>query len=121
MTPFESGEMRYLTNDLSDLILCVVPAAAVFLDQLSEHLFWDVDRRAVDPEANAGFLLPRIMDRGTRADVQVAWAFYGDERVQEVLLAAPALTRKTIAFFANQFQLPREAFRAYRRASSWSQ
>lgn len=97
-----------------------MPAAIAFLEQLSEHLFWDVDRRRVDPLANAGFLLPRIMDRGTRADVQLAWTFYGDKRVQEILLAAPSLTRKTIAFFANQFQLPREAFRAYNRASNWS-
>lgn len=96
-------------------------AATDFLDQLSAHLFWDVDRCSVDPDANAGFLLPRIMERGTRADVLVAWEFYGEARVQEVLLTAPSLTRKTIAFFANQFQLPRDAFRAYQRESNWVQ
>lgn len=95
-------------------------AATAFLDQLSEHLFWDVDRQRVDPDANAGFLLPRIVERGTRADVHAAWAFYGEERVKDILLAAPSLTRKTIAFFANQFQLPREAFRAYQRKSDWA-
>ena len=94
-------------------------AAASFLDQLSEHLFWDVDRSSIDPESNAAFLLPRIMDRGTMTDVQAAWSYYGADRTQELLTNAPSLTRKTIAFFANQFELPREAFRAYQRESNW--
>ena len=95
-------------------------AAASFLNQLSEHLFWDVDRGSIDPDRNAGFLLPRIMDRGTLDDVQAAWAYYSEAQINDVLLTAPSLTRKTIAFFANQFQLPREAFRAYQRESNWA-
>ncbi|MGB0257971.1 MAG: DUF6922 domain-containing protein [Coraliomargarita sp.] len=96
-------------------------AATAFLDQLSDHLFWDVDRLLVDPDNNAGFLLPRIVERGTRADVRAAWSYYGEDQAKAVLLIAPSLTRKTIAFFANQFQLPREAFRAYGRESNWAQ
>lgn len=92
-----------------------------FIDQLSPHLFWDVNRSAMDPQENAAFLICRIMERGTRADVRAAWTYYGKTRVREALTEAPSLGEKTISFFATQFALPKEAFRAYGRPSNWSQ
>ncbi len=89
--------------------------------RLSNALFWDVERGSVDPEAHADFLIIRIVERGTREDVSAAWAYYGESRIKGSLLTAPSLSRKTIAFFANQFGLSREAFRAYNRAQCWSQ
>ena len=91
-----------------------------FLDQLSAPLFWDVERNSVDPEANAPFLIIRVMERGTSQEVRTAWAYYGAARIEEALLAAPSLSKKTIAFFANQFGLKREQFRAYQRANHWA-
>ena len=89
------------------------------VDRLSEHLFWDVDCARVDPQVHARFLICRVMERGTREDVRAVWEYYGEEQVREVLTKAPSLTAKTIAFFANQFALPREAFRAHQRAKNW--
>ena len=102
-------------------MLTFMSAAVVFLDQLSDHLFWDVARSSVDPDANERFLVSRIMDRGTSGDVRLAWTYYGESRVREALLAAPSLQRKTIAFFANQFRISRDAFRAYQKESQWAQ
>mgnify|MGYP001564051764 CR=1 FL=1 len=95
---------------------------SAFTQQLSDHLFWDVDRAAVDPEEHRQFIVPRIMDRGTLTDVRAAWAYYGEESIREVLLNASSLHKKTIAFFACQFDLPRERFRAFRnRTGTWDQ
>ena len=91
-----------------------------FLSQLCPQLFWDVDPNIVDPAVHADFLIVRIMERGTRADVRTAWAYYGASRIQAALTAAPALSPKTIAFFANQFGLRRAAFRAHQRSSQWT-
>ncbi len=100
----------------------IVMTKTEFARQLSDHLFWDVDRAGVDVEAHRRFLIPRVMDRGTLSDVKAAWEFYGEECVREVLLKAAALNRKTIAFFANQFNVPRERFRAFRdRTETWTQ
>lgn len=96
-------------------------AAVVFLDQLSDHLFWDVARSSVDPDVNQRFLVSRIMDRGTSRDVRLAWAYYGEFKIREALLSAPSLQRKTIVFFANQFRISRDAFRAYQKESHWAQ
>ena len=85
------------------------------VQQLSGHLFWDVDAGEMDAQAHRNFIIPRVMDRGTHEDVTAVWAHYGAEAVKESLLRAPSLQRKTIAFFANQFHLRPADFRAYRK------
>ena len=92
------------------------------LQSLSDHLFWDVDPDQIDVEAHAAFLIARIMDRGAMKDVRWAWEHYGAARIQEVLTTAPVLHKKTISFFALQFGIPRENFRAFRRKTArWEQ
>ena len=91
--------------------------SATLTDQLSAFLFWDVDSATVDPETHQQFIVPRVMDRGTLADVNAVWDYYGEEPVKQTLLNAAVLSAKTISFFANQFGLPRSAFRAYRTPS----
>jgi hypothetical protein len=83
-------------------------------NRLSEYLFRDVDPSGIDPEAHRHFIIPRVMERGTLTDVKAVWDYYGEETVKQVFLSAATLGRKTVAFFANQFNLPRDAFRAYR-------
>lgn len=98
----------------------IMPISDPFLSQLSPQLFWDVDPDAVDPEAHADFLIVRVMERGTHENVRAAWSYYGASKIQAALLAAPALSPKTIAFFANQFGLRRSAFRAHQRSVQWT-
>jgi hypothetical protein len=75
-------------------------------DQLSAFLFWDTDPAKVNPETHKQFIIPRVMDRGTLADVKMVWNYYGEETIKQTLLDTAALGNKTIAFFANQFSLP---------------
>lgn len=92
-----------------------------FIKQLSPSLFWDVDPEQVDPETHGQFVIARVMDRGTLRDVKAAWNYYGQERVQQALLNATSLHKKTIAFFANQFGLSRDSFRAYQNhTGAWA-
>lgn len=83
-------------------------------DRLSAFLFWDVDPSGVNPETHRQFIIPRVMERGTLTDVKTVWEYYGSETVKSVLQNAAGLSIKTVSFFANQFNLPREAFRAFR-------
>ena len=89
------------------------------LEALSPMLFWDVDPKQIDPLTHRDFLIVRCVERGCRKDVQKVWDFYGPEQFRNTLLSAPALGEKTIAFFANQFDLPPTAFRAYHRQENW--
>ena len=83
-------------------------------ETLSPHLFWDVDRSVVDFEKHADFIIRRIMERGPREDVAAVWGYYRHDQIKDALTTAPALSRKTISFFAHQFALPMNAFRAHR-------
>jgi len=85
-----------------------------FIGELSRHLFWDVDPASLGQGKHDSFLIARVMDRGTLEDVRLAWGYYGPDKVREALLESPVLGEKTLSFFANQFELPREAFRAFR-------
>ncbi|MCU0858351.1 MAG: hypothetical protein MUC65_08115 [Pontiellaceae bacterium] len=87
-------------------------------DQLSAFLFWDVDPSGIDPECHRQFIIPRVMERGTLADVKAVWNYYGEAAVKTALLSAADLSVKTVSFFANQFNLPREAFRAFRNPAN---
>lgn len=90
-------------------------------DQLSAFLFWDVDPSGINPETHRQFIISRVMERGTLADVKTVWDYYGGDAVKTALLNAADLSAKTVSFFANQFNLPRDAFRAFRNpAKNWS-
>jgi hypothetical protein len=92
-----------------------------FLSKLSPGLFWDVDAKAVDPKKHADFIIERVMERGSHEEVRATWAYYGAKKIKDSLLEAPALSPRTIAFFANQFDIPHTAFRAYERGNCWAQ
>ena len=89
------------------------------LETLSGGLFWDVHPGQIDPLKHRDFLIVRCVERGCRTDVQRLWDFYGPQQFRQTLLNAPALGKKTIAFFASQFDLPPTAFRAYDRQRNW--
>lgn len=92
------------------------------MSRLPTFLFWDVDPSRLDPETDAVFIISRVMDRGTRAEVDWVRSFYGDEALQRHLLKAPSLDRRTVSYFASQFGIPREKFRSEQRrklAANW--
>jgi hypothetical protein len=73
------------------------------------------------PEKHAHFIIMRVMERGNHEEVRATWAYYGGEKIKQSLVEAPALSQRTIAFFANQFDLPKTAFRAHERSDCWAQ
>ena len=84
------------------------------ITKLSKHLFWDVEQKSITPIKHQRFIITRIMDRGTLQDVSIIWDYYGEDAIKQALMTAPAIERKTLFFFANQFNVPPEEFRAYR-------
>lgn len=85
--------------------------------RLPTSLFWDVDPASLDEEAHSVFIISRVMDRGDRPDVDEVFSYYGQDKVKEALLAAPCLDRRTIAYFANYFDVAESDFKASRRVA----
>lgn len=90
---------------------------------LPSSLFWDVDPLRLDAEQDSVFIIARVMDRGCRADVDLAWSYYGEARIRECLLQAPFLEKRTLAYFSHHFGVPLSSFKAHERkqgVETWS-
>lgn len=97
--------------------------AQVFLNGLSDVLFWDVNRSDVDPQEHRRFIICRVMEYGSQADVRLTEAFYPEDEIRSALLQARSLHKKTLAYFSAIFRIPREEFRAWNADPhrTWSQ
>ncbi|MFT6827266.1 MAG: hypothetical protein ACI9Z3_000689 [Roseivirga sp.] len=47
----------------------------IFKMQLSDYLFWDVDKATISFEEHKGFIIPRVFMRGTLEDVRAVLGF----------------------------------------------
>lgn len=85
------------------------------VERLRAEVFWDVDAHRLDPERHGKFIIERIAERGNLEEMRLVWAYYGPERIRQVLEASRALTNRTVYYFAGLFDVPLDSFRSYRK------
>lgn len=81
------------------------------MKNLSEHLFWDVDRSTVDADKHAAWLVGRVLQYGRWSDWRILVDLYGKPRLAEIATGLRSLDPKAFAFCRAWFQLPAESFR----------
>lgn len=81
------------------------------MKELSEHLFWDVDRAGIDREIHAAWLTGRVLEYGRWEDWKILVAEYGRPRLATLATGLRSLSPKTLAFCCAWFQLPKSSFR----------
>jgi hypothetical protein len=84
------------------------------ISKLSSHLFWDTDATKLNLDKHWRYIIVRVVERGTCDDIRMIFQAYSRTRICDALLRARDLNQRTISFFANQFELPKSDFRAYR-------
>ena len=84
------------------------------IDDLSPHLFWDVDRSQLSFSKSAVYLIERIAFLGDLSDWQLLRGVYGDKRLKEVLLNVRFMDDKSLHFYSLIFDIPKEQFRCYK-------
>jgi hypothetical protein len=89
------------------------PALEPFLQRLSPHLFWDVERQTLDAETHQQWLVERIVQRGFLADWHECLRHYGHDRVKQAVMQARFLDKKTLSYCSVYFNTPKEDFRCY--------
>lgn len=90
-------------------------------EPLASHLptlLWDVAPETIDPQAMAGTIVQRVIQRGSHADWAAMLAYYGRARVQHVVETVPYLSDAAIAAVCQFFHLEKETLRCYRRKQS---
>lgn len=86
--------------------------------KLNPHLFWDCDYSKIDFEKNYGFVVERVLERGSLDDWFAIKKYYGMEKIKQAVLNARYLSQKALAFCSTIFDIPKEKFRCYKLMSS---
>ena len=78
-----------------------------------QNLLWDVDLEKFDPDQHAGYLVKRVLERGTFDEWQKVRSFYGDARIEEEVGKLSSLDPKALSYCAAIFKRPPESFPCY--------
>jgi len=53
-----------------------------------KRIFWDVNFEKLDIDAKADFVITRVFERGDIEDIRQCRRYYGDEKIEKVILNA---------------------------------
>ena len=86
-----------------------------FESLFGDHLFWDVDKKKIDPDEHARFVIGRVLMRGNRMDWNSLKAYYGLEKIELESLQLRYLDKKTLVFLSSYFNRDLKEFRCTKK------
>lgn len=89
-----------------------------YLSQLSDVLFWDIDREQLDPDLHARQIVQRVLEYGNWDDWKAIRAYYGIPRIAEVCKQMRSLDPVCLSYISLISDTPKEEFRCYQLAQS---
>ncbi len=106
---------RFFNMDASDSGL---------LPNLSPTAFWDIDWQKLNSQSDSPFIINKVMNYGTWADMLAVLRFYGLERVRQDAVQGAYYKRTALSFLCLILNLNESDFVAYQRRqsrpSAWS-
>lgn len=83
------------------------------IQHLSKHLFWDVDRSALEPEKHRSYIIKQVLEYGLLDDWSLLQKHYGIEQIAEVSKSFRELDKKALSFISFLSKTPLKEFRCY--------
>ena len=83
------------------------------VNDLSKHLFWDVDRNTLDLNKNFRFILTRVLEYGLINDWTLLYQYFGLEKIASEAKEIRSLDDKSLHFIAHLSDSKLEEFRCY--------
>jgi hypothetical protein len=83
------------------------------LDNLSAHLFWDVNPDILTLEKNKKLIIQRVLNYGLINDWQIIVKQYGISEIANVAVSLRELDKKSAAFISLLSKIPQEKFRCF--------
>lgn len=83
------------------------------IDNLSQHLFWDVDGGKLDFDKDRKFIIHRVLDYGLLTDWKIISDYYGIPAIAKTTLSIKDLDKKSASFIALLSGIPKEKFKCY--------
>ena len=111
-----------LKNKLNDVALCLERKINKYkstmkkelkIEDFSPSLFWDTDKTQLDFEKNAAHVVEKALNRGTWEDFKTAHAFYGHNRMAEIVKNLRYMDKKTLKFSCIYFHIPITEMKCY--------
>lgn len=100
-----------------DKDLCIV-------DQFSSHLFWDTDRKVLDPDEHRAYIIKQVLEYGTMVDWELIREYYGLAEITNVVKGLRDLDPRALTFIAALSKVPLNQFRCYTtqplKAAHWN-
>jgi len=84
----------------------------------SSHLFWDVNRAKLDLEKNKNIIVERVLQRGSRSDLNLLLSYYDKEDLKEIIKQLTWLNEKDRAFVHVFFDIPYNELKCYTKKPS---
>ncbi|MDA3905171.1 MAG: hypothetical protein PF484_03765 [Bacteroidales bacterium] len=69
-------------------------------NNLSKHLFWDIDSSALDLSKHSKYIITRVLQYGLYSDWEKLLAYYGLETIVHTAMKIKGLDKKTASFLA---------------------
>ena len=88
------------------------------IENLSPHLFWDVDKASIDVTQHQAFLVERVMSHGLLTDWQLLKTVYSKEILRKIVLQLRYMDKYSLHFCIAYFNEPITNFRCYNFAQS---
>ena len=84
-----------------------------FIHSFSEYLFWDVDKDSIDLEANAPYVVRRVLELGQLNDWNLLKSWYGIQKIASIAQNLRTLEPKAPSFISAVSSLPKESIRCF--------
>ena len=81
--------------------------------KLSGKAFWDIDMKRLDYARQANYIIRKVFEYGSWDDILEITAFYGMNKVKEVLTSSTYLKENTLYFASLFLDIPRTHFACY--------
>ncbi|MBI2463779.1 hypothetical protein HYV57_02395 [Candidatus Peregrinibacteria bacterium] len=62
-------------------------------------LFWDINPKTLDPKKHSRYIIERVLDFGTDAEVRWIWKYYDRKTIQNVVKKSRVLHPQTRNFW----------------------
>jgi hypothetical protein len=80
---------------------------------LDKKIFWDTDFSQLDFSKHANAIIVRVLERGSMNDWSEIKRYYGHEKIKEAAMQARSLSKTTLSFVSNLYDVPINQFRCY--------
>jgi ribosomal protein S8 len=88
------------------------------IENLSPHLFWDVDKTTLDFEKSKIQIVYKVLEYGLISDWNIIKEIYGLETIKEISLELRTLDDVTLSYLSNLFKIDKSNFRCYKLKQS---